>query len=98
MASDGTHTRDFRSSIPFFRGRYYLRILWGREIRSLSRLITEGQTRLHRQALFYAALSWLLVTSSAALALVALYVVKSALGIDLMGDHFFLHDLLLAKA
>jgi hypothetical protein len=98
MASDGAHTLDFRSSIPFIRGRYYLRILWGREKRSLSRLIAEGQTRLHRQALVYAALSWLLVTSSAALALVALYVLKSALGIDLMDGHFFLHDLLLAKA
>jgi hypothetical protein len=76
MASDGAHTLDFRSSIPFIRGRYYLRILWGREKRSLSRLIAEGQTRLHRQALVYAALSWLLVTSSAALALVALYVAE----------------------
>lgn len=78
--------------MPLPWGSYYVTILVGRERRSTARLEAEGQTRPALRFLVYFLMSSMLIVGVVC-ALVLLYLIKSALGIDLMsGDspfHFF---------
>ncbi|MGL6045840.1 MAG: hypothetical protein ACRC02_05160 [Vogesella sp.] len=73
----GRHAVDIRGTVVFWRWRYYYVFLLGRNRRELSR--REKQLSLLLQAVF---LSVLLLLSTL-LGLLVLYLVKSALGIDL---------------
>jgi hypothetical protein len=73
----GRHAVDVRGTILFWRWRYYYVFLLGRNRRELSR--REKQLSLLLQAAFLA----VLLFASAMLGLLVLYLVKSALGIDL---------------
>lgn len=73
----GRHAVDVRGTVVFWRWRYYYVFLLGRNRRELTR--REKQLSLLLQAVF---LSVLLLLSTL-LGLLVLYLVKSALGIDL---------------
>ena len=75
----GKHKIDFRGTfkLPFYQWRYYYVILAGRNHRELSR--QEKRTSL----LITAVLSSVFIFFSAGLGLLVLYLIKSALGIDL---------------
>ena len=87
------HAIDYRTSISFFGIPFYITFLMGRERRSRERLALEGQTRVHRVALAHIVLTLVITLSFVAAAGCVLYLVKSALGIDLFDGHFALHDL-----
>ena len=75
----GKHKVDFRGTfkLPFYQWRYYYVILAGRNYRELSR--QEKRTSL----LITAILSSVFIFFSVSLGLLVLYLIKSALGIDL---------------
>ena len=75
----GKHKVDFRGTfkLPFYQWRYYYVILAGRNYRELSR-----QER-HMSLFITAVASSLFLIFSAGLGLLVLYLIKSALGIDL---------------
>ena len=73
----GRHAVDVRGTVVFWRWRYYYVFLLGRNRRELTR--REKQLSLLLQAVFLSALLLL----STLLGLLVLYLVKSALGIDL---------------
>ena len=88
------HLLDYRLSVPLGSRRFYLRVLCGRERRKLSRLIAEGQTNPWLTIAATALIFWFMMTVSLALIVVALYLIKTALGIDLFDGPSFLHRLI----
>ncbi|MGL4396295.1 MAG: hypothetical protein ACRCS9_07145 [Hyphomicrobium sp.] len=85
-------------SIPVFGRRYYLTVFFGRERRSLTRLLEEGQIDLSRISATYAAA---IGVGGALLFLVCVlagYVLKSALGIDLQAGDSALHQMIYEQA
>lgn len=88
----GRHRIDLRASVPLPGGRWYVTILAGRERRSPDRLRAEGQTHWLRRATVYVMLMSL-VLWLAVCVLVAIYLVKSALGLDLFDGASPLHIL-----
>jgi hypothetical protein len=79
----GKHSVDVRGSFSFFRWRYYYVFLTGRNQRPLSRRANELTT------LATAFLLAILCTIAVLTALLVLYLIKSALGIDIF-PHFSL--------
>lgn len=87
------HLVEYRVSVPIGRKRYYATFYFGPERRSRERLEREGQTQLASVSLFYFVVL-IAITGAATLAAGALlYVVKSALGIDLFDGPSVLHGL-----
>ena len=84
------HFVDLRASVPFLGARYYVVILMGRELRHRSRLDAEGQTHWLRQALVFALLL-ALVVSTAVGCIVIVYIIKCALGINMFAGESPLH-------
>ena len=91
--SRARHLIDYRLSVPLGSRRFYFRLLCGRERRKISRLIAEGQTNPWLVIATAALIFWFMMTVSLALIVVILYVVKSALGIDLFAGPSVLHGL-----
>lgn len=90
------HWVDYRVSIPLFLGtRIYVTLLCGKERRSIRRIRSEGQTNVSTLSLAYLAAMFLIGTMAFLAAAVSLYLLKSALGIDIYDDHSFLHNLLI---
>jgi hypothetical protein len=91
-AWNGNHRIDLRVSIPVPTGRWYVTIVAGPERRSAQRLRAEGQTHWLRQAAIYAMLMalmlWLVVCVFG-----LVYLLKSALGIDLFEGNSPFHAL-----
>jgi hypothetical protein len=89
------HTIDYRVSTALLGRRFYLTLFSGRELRSPRRVTADGQQRSFLDFLFEALLLCLAVTFLACLlavtCLVLLYLVKSALGVDLFDGPSFLH-------
>ncbi|MBU1210958.1 MAG: hypothetical protein KJ587_06765 [Alphaproteobacteria bacterium] len=85
------HWIDYRVSLPFFGARYYLTIFFGKERRLLSRILCEGQASVTKASIAYVMALWVLMTTGLVAALVFLYVVKSAIGIDFFDGPSFLH-------
>jgi len=79
----GKHAVDFRSTIKFFRYRYYYVFVAGRNLRELSR--AEKRLSLLVQACFLT----IFLSFCAALGVLVLYLVKSALGIDIFPNFSF---------
>lgn len=77
----GNHKIDLRGTFPLFNFRYYYVILAGKNQRSLSR------AELGRSRLINALLLSVFLTLSMGLGLLCLYLLKSALGIDLFSGH-----------
>ncbi len=88
------HSLDYRISLPFFRRRYYLTILGGRERRDRERLLREGQIVLSRITAAYGIGLGILTALAVAGGAIALYVAKTLLGIDFMADQSALHDVM----
>lgn len=83
------HAVDLRASVPVLGARYYVVVLAGRERRHRARLDAEGQTHWLRQALVFALLLSLAVSTVVGL-MVIVYLVKCALGINVFaGDSPF---------
>ncbi len=74
----GTHKFDLRGTIKLFRWRYYYVVLAGRNKRTLS------PAELKLAALMNATIITLFISVSVLLGLIVLYLVKSALGINLI--------------
>ena len=74
----GRHKVDLRGTVKFFKWRYYYVVLAGRNRRTLS------DKELRIAALMNAALITGFVTFSILVGLIVLYLVKSALGINLI--------------
>ena len=74
----GQHRVDIRGTVSFWRWKYYYVFLAGRNRRPLSRSARELSTWV---TAFMLALSWTAITLSG---LLVLYLVKSALGIDII--------------
>ncbi len=74
----GIHSFDFRGTIELLRWRYYYVVLVGRNMRSLSR--SEQKAYRAAEITFLA----LFVTISTLFGLLVIYLVKSAVGIDLI--------------
>lgn len=77
----GRHALDVRGALSFWRWRYYYVVVLGRERRQLSR----RQEDLSRTVKALLLLTFLIF--SVLLGLIVLYLVKSALGIDLIPGH-----------
>lgn len=77
------HGIDIRSSISLFSYRYYLVFLAGRELRQMSRREARWQRLL--LVLFFC----LFLTFSTLLGLLVLYLIKSAMGIDIFPNFSF---------
>ena len=88
------HPLDYRVSFGVFGRRYYLTVLGGRERRSRERLLREGQTVLSRLTLAYSVLTVAFGVGLVLFGFIALYVVKSLLGIDLIQDYSLVGDLM----
>lgn len=76
----GGHTVDLRGGLSLWRWKYYYVVLGGRERRRLT--TQEKRLMLYANATLAAALLIVVVLAS----LLGLYIVKSALGINLFGD------------
>lgn len=87
------HAIDYRTSISFFGIPFYITFLMGRERRSRERLAMEGQTQVHRIAIAHVVLTLMIALSCFAAIACILYLVKSAMGIDLFDGHFALHEM-----
>lgn len=90
------HAVDYRASTSFCGRHFYLTLFAGPESRSLRRLHAEGQRRTFHRVLaeiagFCLSMS-LLACLMVGATVIVLYVTKSALGIDLLQGHTFLHD------
>jgi len=77
------HAIDIRSSISLFSYRYYYAFIGGREQREMSR------REIRFQRLIYLLFFSLFLTFSAALGILLLYLIKSAIGIDIFPDFSF---------
>ena len=86
------HAVDLSVSVPLPWGRYYVRLVAGKERRSVARLAAEGQTGRVKIALAYLFLALLLLASVLG-CLFVLYVIKCALGIKLTNGDAPLHFL-----
>ena len=87
------HSIDYRTSISFFGIPFYVTFLMGRERRSRERLAEEGQTQVHRVAIAHIILTLLIGLSCIAAVACVLYLIKSAVGIDLFDGNSSLHEL-----
>ncbi len=79
----GKHTVDCRGVIKFFKYRYYFVVLAGRNRRELSE--KEKKIAAVSQAITVSLLSFIVIS----ILLLVVYLVKSALGIDIFSDYSF---------
>lgn len=86
------HYVDFRSSVPILRTGFYLVVLAGREKRSKTRLRAEGQNGIVKLGIVYSVIFAVLIAAALFGLVVALYIGKSALGIDITEGPSFLHQ------
>lgn len=82
---------DIRLSMPWFGGRYYVRLLSGTERRHMGRLNAESQTGVVRLSLASGLILFAFFASALFGAAVFLYIVKSMLGINLFEAHSPFH-------
>lgn len=87
------HLIHFRVSLPFFGRRYYLTFYFGRERRNIQRLRNEGQIDIRLTSAVIAIAAGLVACAVIATVAIVLYLLKSALGIDLTDGPSFLHEL-----
>jgi hypothetical protein len=83
---------DFRASTRWFKQRYYVRVLIGHEKRNMTRLRQENQISVGKTILMVLLVGWLTTTTFLLFGLTALYLIKSALGIDLFEGPSFMHQ------
>lgn len=83
------HLIDVRIQIPLYWVHYYVVFLLGRDLRShVQETLIKRRQRSSRAAQigFVALMSWLLIAGLAVSAFMALYLIKSALGINIFSD------------
>jgi hypothetical protein len=79
------HAFDFRGAIPLFFRRYYFVMLAGRDRRSATRTIEAGR-RKSSSVVALLLMSYCVICGAVFFCLLALYLLKSFLGIDLFAD------------
>ncbi len=89
-AWNGNHKIDLRVSIPVPGGRWYVTVVAGPERRSYDRLRSEGQMQWLRQSVIYIMMMALILWITAC-AVAVVYLMKSALGIDIFEGDSPLH-------
>lgn len=87
------HWIDYRVSIPFFGGRYYLTVFFGKERRQLSRIKLEGQASVMKASVVYIIAGWVLISLLFMVLAATVYMVKSVLGLDMFEDPSVFHSL-----
>ena len=92
----GAHVVDYRVSTSMFGRGFYIALVGGREKRPLRRLRTEGLKRALPAVLFEVGTVCLAIATMVCLlvgvSVVGAYIVKSAMGIDLIDGPSVLHD------
>lgn len=87
------HMVDVRTSIPLYFARYYIVFLLGRDLRRATRRTMLERRRDSSQAASFTlvfAIIWNILLVLGIIGLITLYVLKSAMGIDIMPDlHFW---------
>lgn len=79
-------------SLPTPIGRYFVSVRLGRERRTISRLVEEGQISIARVSLAYTLAMWSVVGLVGLGVMVGMYMLKSLAGIDLLDGPSFLHN------
>jgi hypothetical protein len=92
------HWLDYRASIPFFGARYYITLFCGKERRQLERIKLEGQASVGKASLAYIILAWGFFSLLIAAFIVAAYVAKSVMGIDLLEGPSAFHGLIFSRS
>ena len=87
------HMMAFRTSVCIGRGRFYLTCFVGRERRNIERLRNEGQRDLMEISIVYCLLAAVVVLYGIVPILLILYLLKSALGIDIFEGPSPFHSL-----
>lgn len=88
------HPIDFRVSVALpFGGQYYFAFFAGPERRNSQRLAREGQTLSSRRALLLLVIVFILLGMCVFCGIAFLFIIKSAIGVDLMQGDSFLHPL-----
>lgn len=87
-----THLVQFRVSLPFIWRRYYLAFFFGRERRNLQRLRHEGQLSVRLTSVVLSLFAGLALSTALVAVALGAYIIKSALGIDLLDGPSILHD------
>lgn len=87
--SRSRHLMDVRVQIPLYWARYYIVFLLGRDMRShVQEILLNRRQRSSRAAQigFIAMAVWLLIAGIAVTGFIVLYLIKSAVGIDIFPD------------
>jgi hypothetical protein len=90
MALERNSPIKFEATFPFFFRRYYLVLWMGRDRRNstvAAERARRGMVPLPIRTIFYLALLWFTLTCFGLLAFMCLYLLKSALGIDIFPSH-----------
>ncbi len=87
------HVIDYRVSVPFFGRRFYLTLLAGREQRSKARLAAEMQLASVQIKNRNPVILALMFTLAIFAGVTGLYIIKSALGVDMFEGDSALHDI-----
>ena len=90
QADDVAYAIDLRASVPLLGSDYYVTILAGKERRNETRLRLEGQWRWTRQLIVYFLLASMLLALATGYGVI-IYLIKCALGINLMASASPLH-------
>ena len=92
MSERTDHWVDFRASTKWFSTPLYVRILVGEEHRNRTRLEAEDQISVVKTVVLFALLGWFATTITVVFGAIAAYLIKSALGIDLIDGPSWMHD------
>ncbi len=85
------HWVDYRVSIPWIGGGFYVRLFMGKERRNRSRLDAEGQVSLPKTSIALIFFLWALCCLAMFGSVILLYLIKSTIGIDLFNGPSILH-------
>jgi hypothetical protein len=91
------HIISHRSSIWFFGKRYYLTVFFGREKRNKKRLQDEGQLAVRNVGIAYGAMAILTALPVTFIAIIGLYIIKCALGFDLIEGPSIMHEFVFGR-
>lgn len=81
-------------SMPTPIGRYFFTVRFGRERRTIDRLVDEGQISIAKVSLAYTLAMWSVLGLVGLGVMVGMYILKSFAGINLMDGPSFLHNFL----
>ncbi len=88
-----SHLVDYCASLPWFGGRFYVRLFLGKERRNLSRLTSEGQISLPKTSIGFIFCIWMICCLALFGSVIVLYLIKSTMGINLLDGPSIFHPI-----